>query len=58
MKPSNLKAPSFKKEWEFYFRYAGLGFIAAGLILYNSSRSRYLIGIGLLILAVSFMKKK
>lgn len=41
----------------FYFRYVGLGLLVAA-VFSNSSYARYLMGIGLLLLAVSFMKKR
>ena len=45
------------KDIFFYFKYAGLGLLVAA-VFSNSSYARYVMGIGLLLLAVSFMKKK
>ena len=54
----NLAPPSFKQNWDFYFKYSGLGLIVVSLIFYNNPRAKYLLGFGLLLLAISFMKKK
>lgn len=52
------KPPPFKQNWNFYFKYCALGLIAVSLIFYQSNRAKTLLGIGILLLAVSFMKKK
>jgi len=52
-----LDIPSFRENPHYYFRYSGLGFIAVALIFYNSPNTKLVLGIGLFLLAMSFMKK-
>jgi hypothetical protein len=53
-----MNLPKFKTNWDWYLKYIGLGLVAAGLIAYDKPFTRYVIGIGLLILGMVFMKKK
>ncbi len=46
------------KDIKFYLKYSGLGLVAVSLIFYNIPRAKFLLGVGLLLLAVSFMIKK
>jgi len=53
-----MKESTPPKDWRFYFKYLGLGLLAVGLIFYQLQNSRYIVGIGLLLLAISFIKRK
>ena len=51
----NLKLLS---NWRLYVRYMGLGLISVSFMLFNSPYFRIVLGIGLLLLGLSFIKRK
>tara|TARA_Y100000034_G_scaffold119974_1_gene162301 strand:- start:5899 stop:6063 length:165 start_codon:yes stop_codon:yes gene_type:complete len=52
-----MNLPPFKQNLHYYFRYAAIGLIAVSLIFFSKPNAKFVLGIGIFLLALSFGKK-